>query len=53
MEQSLLFDLLKAIDTIESSHKSDFFSKKTSLTFCVSNTLSLSLSLEKYTKMKI
>ena len=25
MDQSLLFDLLKAFDKIESSHKSDFF----------------------------
>ena len=35
-EQSLLFNLLKAFDNIEGSHKSDFFSNKTYYPSCVS-----------------
>ena len=35
--KSLLCDLLKALDYIESSHKSDFFSKNTFFPSCVRN----------------
>ena len=36
-EQSLLFDLFKAFDLFEKSHKSSFFSENTCFPFCVRN----------------